>query len=70
MKRYIPFIVIGTILFIVGGDKVFPGAVGQMSYQVRNSINNTLMGAFPKWERQTNPYERTEKQLEETESNR
>ena len=70
MKRYIPLIIIGCILFVAGGDKVFPGAVGEASYQVRTSINNALVGSFPSWEPKTKPYERTEKELEQINNNR
>lgn len=70
MKRYMPFIVIGTVLFVVAGDKVFPGAVGNASYQVRSSINNALVGAFPTWRPKTNPYERTEKELDQVQPKR
>ncbi|TAE61798.1 MAG: hypothetical protein EAZ76_04460 [Nostocales cyanobacterium] len=70
MKRYIPFLFIGSVLFTACGDKVFPGAVGQASFQFRNSINDALIGAFPSWRPKTNPYERTEKQLEKEQQRR
>lgn len=67
MKRYMPFIVIGTVLFVVVGDKVFPGAVGKASTQARTTVNNFMIGLFPTWEPKTKPYERTEKELENIE---
>ncbi|WP_413171445.1 hypothetical protein [Anabaena azotica] len=67
MKRYMPLILIGAILFIAGGDKVFPGAIGKASTQTRTSVNNFLIGRFPTWKPKTNPYERTERELRETE---
>ncbi|MBK1986270.1 hypothetical protein A0J48_001665 [Sphaerospermopsis aphanizomenoides BCCUSP55] len=66
MKRYLPLIFIGTILFVAGGDKVFPGAIGKFSTQTRTSVNNFLIGSFPVWKPKTNPYQRTERELEET----
>ncbi|WP_416233457.1 hypothetical protein [Anabaena sp. UHCC 0451] len=62
-----PFILIGFVLFVAGGDKVFPGAVGKASIQTRTTMNNFLIGLFPTWQPKTNPYERTEKKLQETE---
>ncbi|ADI62830.1 hypothetical protein [Trichormus azollae] len=67
MKRYMPLILIGVILFVAGGDKVFPGAVGKVSTQTRTSVNNFLIGRFPSWKPKTNPYKRTERELQETE---
>ncbi|TAF07505.1 MAG: hypothetical protein EAZ77_09475 [Nostocales cyanobacterium] len=67
MKQYIPFILIGLILFVAGGDKVFPGAVGKASTQTRTAMNNVLIGVFPTWKPKTKPYERTEKELREIE---
>jgi hypothetical protein len=65
-----PLIIIGFILFVAGGDKIFPGAVGKASTQTRTAVNNFLVGLFPTWEPKTKPYERTEKQLEQIERKR
>ncbi|WP_353930062.1 hypothetical protein WJM97_17430 [Okeanomitos corallinicola TIOX110] len=70
MKRYIPFIFIGTVLFVAGGDKIFPGAVGEASTQARTTVNNFFVGLFPTWEPKTKPYERTEKELENIEKSK
>ncbi|KKI98601.1 hypothetical protein [Prochlorothrix hollandica] len=65
MKRFLPFILIGAILFIAGGDKVLPDPLGAASAQTRATINNALVGVFPSWKPRTNPNERTEKAIEE-----
>ncbi|AFZ25854.1 hypothetical protein Cylst_3731 [Cylindrospermum stagnale PCC 7417] len=67
MKHYLPFILIGFLLFVAGGDKVFPGAIGQASTQTRTAINKFFIGLSPSWKPKTKPYERTEKQLREAE---
>ncbi|MEB3273115.1 MAG: hypothetical protein ACO4AI_03795 [Prochlorothrix sp.] len=64
MKHYLPWLAIGTILFIAGGDKVLPDPLGSASAQTRQAINNALVGSFPSWEPKTKPYERTEDALE------
>jgi hypothetical protein len=70
MKRYIPFILIAAVLFIAGGDRVFPGTVGQASTQTRTVVNSFFVGLFPSWEPKTKPYERTEQELEKIETNK
>lgn len=67
MKHYLPFIFIGFLLFVAGGDKVFPGAIGQASTQTRTAINKFLIGLSPSWQPKTKPYERTEKTLRDAE---
>lgn len=67
MKRYMPFIIIGSVLFVAWGDKVFPGEFGQASTQTRVAVNNFLVGLFPGWEPKTKPYERTERAIEKIE---
>jgi len=64
MKYYLPWILIGSVLFIAGGDKVLPDPLGQASAQSRQAINNALVGVFPSWEPKTDPNERTEKAIE------
>ncbi|WP_422387037.1 hypothetical protein [Anabaena sphaerica] len=62
-----PIIFIGFVLFVAGGDQVFPGAVGKASTQTRTTVNNFFIGLFPTWKPKTNPYERTERKLREVE---
>ncbi|WP_414549371.1 hypothetical protein [Anabaena sp. CCY 0017] len=64
MKRYMPVILIGFILFVAVGDQVLPGALGKSSTQTRTAMNNFVNNLFS-WRPKTKPYERTEKQLRE-----
>jgi hypothetical protein len=70
MKRYMPFLIIAFILFIILGDKVLPGKLGKSSIQTRIALNDFALNLFPTVKPPKNPYERTEKQLEETEKKR
>ena len=67
MKRYIPFFIIGFILFITLGDKVLPGELGKSSTQTRIALNNFAINLFPTIKRPKNPNARTEKALEDAE---
>lgn len=67
MKRYIPFFIIGFILFITLGDKVLPGELGKSSTQTREALNEFTLNLFPTIKRPKNPNARTEKELEEVE---
>lgn len=66
MKRYMPLILIGFILFVAAGDQVLPGALGTASIQTRTAMNSFFNNLFS-WRPKTKPYERTEKQLREAE---
>ena len=71
MKRYIPFLLLAFILFVAGGDQVLPGDLGKYSIQTREALNDFALNLFPSTiKRPKNPYERTEKQLEEQERKR
>lgn len=65
MKRYTPFFIIGFILFITLGDKVLPGQLGKSSAHTRTAFNNFALNLFPNVKPPKNPYERTEKKIEE-----
>lgn len=60
-------LLLGTVLFISIGDKVIPGPVGQASANLRNNINQFLIGLVPSWKPSVNPYQRTEDALKKTE---
>ncbi|MEA5549670.1 hypothetical protein VB713_01515 [Anabaena cylindrica UHCC 0172] len=68
MKRYMPLILIGFLLFVAGGDQVLPGALGKASTQTRTAMNNFVINLFPSWQPKTKPYERTEKEIEKLEN--
>jgi hypothetical protein len=71
MKRYIPFLLIAFILFVAGGDQVLPGELGKYSIQTRQALNEFALNLFPaNIKRPKNPYERTEKQIEEIQRKR
>lgn len=67
MKRYIPFLIIGVILFLTIGDKILPGDLGKSSVQSRTALNNFALNLFPDIKRPRNPNERTEKEVEKLE---
>ncbi|MFZ9739027.1 MAG: hypothetical protein ACO3EZ_13555 [Prochlorotrichaceae cyanobacterium] len=56
-------IVLVVVLYIALGDKVLPGAAGETSAKVRQSINNFVIGLVPSWEPSVDPYQRTEDAL-------
>jgi hypothetical protein len=71
MKRYIPFLFIAFVLFVVGGDQVLPGELGKYSIQTREALNDFALNLFPSTiKKPKNPYERTEKQIEEMQRKR
>ncbi|MEA5524222.1 hypothetical protein [Nodularia spumigena] len=67
MKQYMPFILIGFILFVAAGDQVLPGALGTASTQTRTTMNNFVINLFGSWRPKTKPYERTETELRKLE---
>jgi len=68
MKRYMPWILIGFLLFVAAGDQVLPGALGKASTQTRTAMNNFVINLFgSSWRPKTKPYERTEKELRKIE---
>ncbi|MDB9336913.1 hypothetical protein [Nodularia spumigena] len=67
MKQYMPFILIGFILFVAAGDQVLPGALGKASTQTRTAMNNFVIYLFGSWRPKTKPYELTENQLRKLE---
>ncbi|MBE9231508.1 MAG: hypothetical protein ACLBM1_14830 [Cuspidothrix sp.] len=67
MKRYIPFLIIGVILFLTIGDKILPGDLGKSSVQSRTALNNFALNLFPDIKQPRNPNESTEKEVEKLE---
>ncbi|MEY2976874.1 MAG: hypothetical protein ACO3NK_02600 [Prochlorotrichaceae cyanobacterium] len=60
-------IVLIVVLYISLGDKVLPGAAGETSAKVRQSINNFVVGLVPNWQPSVDPYKRTEDAIEQEE---
>jgi hypothetical protein len=65
MKRYMPLIILGFLLFVGVGDQVLPGNLGTASTQTRTAMNDFFANMFTSWRPKTQPYERTERQLRE-----
>ena len=55
------------LIFVGFGDSFLPKPLSSASLQTRTQINQFFIGLFPSWQPRTNPYERTEKALENTE---
>ncbi len=53
------------ILFVFLGDKIPYQPISNASLQTRYKLNNFIMGLFKKPEPARNPYERTEKAVDE-----
>jgi hypothetical protein len=58
-----PLWILAGLLFITLGDRI-PGPIGKTSLQLRNQVENTLTGVQVRRPK-TNPYSRTERQLEQ-----
>jgi hypothetical protein len=58
-------ILLVAVLYISLGDKILPGALGETSATVRQSINNFLIGLVPNWTPSVDPYKRTEDAVEQ-----
>ncbi len=57
---------ISFLVFVTLGDRFLPKPLNDASRQTRTSINQFLIGIFPD-KKFKNPYERTEKAIEEHE---
>lgn len=65
-KSITTLVIFFSLFFITLGDKILPKPLSTWSFQIRTSINNTLMGTFPEKEFK-NPNKRTEDALKNTE---
>ena len=63
-KTISTLLVLGTLLFIAIGDRILPKPLSQYSRQTRNTINQMILGLFPK-ELPERPSKQREDQLEE-----
>ncbi len=67
-----PWLILSSVLFItfvLVGDRLFPkSSLGTASAQTRVTLNQFMIGLIPKWERKSNPYERTEEAIKQEES--
>ncbi|MBD2002809.1 hypothetical protein NDI37_26975 [Funiculus sociatus GB2-A5] len=60
------FVIILALVFVGFGDKFLPKPLSTASYNTRTTLNNSLLGIFPS-KKPRNPYERTEKAIEQEE---
>lgn len=55
---------LSLFVFLLFGD-FLPQPLRSASQQTRNGMNEAVYSLFPSWRPKTNPYERTEKAIEE-----
>ncbi len=69
MLKNIPFglILLISVIYVGFGDQFLPPAIGQYSGQARRSLDGMMIGMFPEWRPKTNPYDRTQDALQQTE---
>ncbi|MFB2935302.1 hypothetical protein ACE1B6_08480 [Aerosakkonemataceae cyanobacterium BLCC-F154] len=65
-KFKFPLLIVVFLLFVLLGDRIPFQPIGNASLQTRTTLNNFMLGLFPK-KQPKNPYERTEKAIERTE---
>ncbi|MDJ0676856.1 MAG: hypothetical protein QNJ36_16005 [Calothrix sp. MO_167.B42] len=53
------------LIFIGFGDNFLPKPLNNASFHTRTTINNFIVGMFPTWEPKVKPHQRTEKAVEE-----
>ncbi|WP_460200087.1 hypothetical protein [Scytonema sp. NUACC21] len=61
------FILILFLVFVGFGDSFLPKPLSSASLNTRTTLNNWMIGLFPTWQPKTNPHQRTQKAIEETE---
>ncbi|KAF3885231.1 MULTISPECIES: hypothetical protein [Nostocales] len=61
------FLLILFLIFVGFGDSFLPKPLSSTSLNTRTTINKWVIGLFPSWRPKTNPNQRTEKAIEETE---
>jgi hypothetical protein len=68
-KGKIPLLIVLFLLFVLLGDRIPFPPISNASLQTRTTLNNFMLGMFPK-KQPKNPYERTEKAIEQQEQSR
>ena len=64
-KGNFTLLIIFLLIFIGFGDSFLPKPLNNASFQTRTTINNFILGMFPTWRPKVNPQQRTEKAIEE-----
>lgn len=67
-KLPIPLLLLVFLLFVALGDRFLPQPLSGASLKTRTTLNQVVVGLFPSWKPKTQPYERTEKALEQEQS--
>jgi hypothetical protein len=62
-KGKFPLLIVLFLLFVLLGDRIPFQPISNASLQTRTTMNNFMLGMFPKKEPR-NPYDRTEKAIE------
>jgi len=60
----VPIVLLLGLIFVGFGDKFLPSPLSEYSTQSRTALNQVVLGLFPSWQPSTNPYDRTEKEIE------
>ena len=69
MRNRVPFglILLLSLVYIGFGDQFLPLSMGRYSTQARSSLNQMMVGAFPSWRPKTDPQQRTQEAVKQTE---
>jgi hypothetical protein len=67
LKRYSGPIIVLAVLFVAIGDKILPEPMKSASRSTRATVNEFVINLVPNRKPKTNPYERTEKEIEKLE---
>lgn len=67
IQGYIPIFLVLGILFVAVGDKFLPEPLKGASRTTRTTVNEFVIGLIPNRKPKTNPYQRTEDALDQTE---
>jgi hypothetical protein len=59
-----------AVAYIAFGDAFLPGDAGRYSYQARAQLNTMMIKVFPNWKVKSNPNQRTEDAVQQTESSK
>ncbi len=69
-KLPLSLIALVGLVFVGFGDQFLPTAIGKYSYHSRAAIDTMIINLFPSWRPKTNPNQRTEDAVKNTEERR
>jgi len=68
VKRFnLGLVAVLGVAFVVWGDRIFPGRIGEVSSQARSAIVSSIKNSFPSDTPGENPNERTKKAIDDLE---